>query len=159
MRSRTIAGLIILSAACTGWAVTLRASDPVGVYAVVEKIVLEPSDAAPQRVQIWGAFSMADRSDADTYGPAQRGYLYYSCPQGQDSVCRNEWADLKTVAGKNTGIGFGGRYKDLGRVRKLDEKVASPDTYPIQLGVVRMTGFRSTLPVVDRLKAALKGGS
>ena len=65
----------------------------------------------------------------------------------------------KTVAGKNTGIGFGGRYKDLGRVRKIDEKVASPDTYPIQLGVVRMTGFRSALPVVDRLKAALKGRS
>ena len=47
MRSRTIAGLIILGAACTGWAVTLRASDPVGVYAVVEKIVLEPSRCRP----------------------------------------------------------------------------------------------------------------
>ena len=156
MRSRMIGGLVILSAACAGWAVTLNASDPVGVYAVVEKIVLEPSDAAPQRIQIWGAFSLADPNHTDNYGPPQRGYLYYSCPQGQDSVCRNEWADLKTVAGKNTGIGFGGRYKDLGRVRKADEKVASPDTYPIQLGVVRMTGFRSSLPVVDRLKAALK---
>jgi hypothetical protein len=151
-----IGGLVILSAACAGWAVTLSASDPVGVYAVVEKIVLEPSDAAPQRIQIWGAFSLADRNHTDNYGPPERGYLYYSCPQGQDSVCRNEWADLKTVAGKNAGIGFGGRYKDLGRVRKADEKVASPDTYPIQLGVVRMTGFRSSLPVVDRLKAALK---
>jgi hypothetical protein len=41
-------------------------------------------------------------------------------------------------------------------VRKADEKVASPDTYPIQMGVVRMTGYRTSLPVVDRLKAMLK---
>ena len=151
-----IGGLVILAAACAGWAVTLNASDPVGVYAVVEKIVLEPSDAAPQRIQIWGAFSLAEKRNNDDYGPAQRGYLYYSCPAGQDSVCRSEWADLQSVAGKNTGIGFGGRFKELGRVRKADEKVASPDTYPIQLGVVRMTGGRASLPVVDRLKAALK---
>jgi hypothetical protein len=151
-----IGGLVILSAACVGWAVSLQASDPVGVYAVVEKVVLEPSDAAPQRVQVWGAFSMAEKDNADNYGPAQRGYLYYSCPAGQESVCRSEWADLKSVAGKNTGVGFGGRYKDSGRLRKADEKVASPDSYPIQMGIVRMTGFRTSLPVVDRLKAALK---
>jgi hypothetical protein len=156
MRNRMIGGLVILSVACAGWAVTLQASDPVGVYAVIEKIVLEPTDAAPQRVQIWGAFAVADRDSTDTYGAARRGYLYYSCPQEQESVCRNEWADLKSVAGKSTGIGFGGRYKDSGRVRQADEKVASPDTYPIQLGVVRMTGFRTSLPVIDRIKAALR---
>lgn len=151
-----LGGLVILSAACAGWAVTLQASDPVGVYAVIEKIVLEPTDAAPERVQIWGAFALAERDSTDTYGAARRGYLYYSCPQGQEHVCRNEWADLKSVAGKSTGIGFGGRYKDSGRIRKVDEKVASPDTYPIQLGVVRMTGFRSSLPVIDRIKEALR---
>jgi hypothetical protein len=156
MRNRTIGGLVILTAACTGWAVALQASDPVGVYAVVEKVVLEPAEGTPQRIQIWGAFAIAERDSTDNYGPAQRGYLYYSCPQGQEQVCRNEWADLKAVAGKSTGIGFGGRYKDSGRVRKADEKAASPDTYPIQLGIVRMTGFRSTLPVVDRLKATLR---
>lgn len=156
MKSRMIGGLVILSAACAGWAVTLQASDPVGVYAIIEKIVLEPADGAPQRVQIWGAFAIAERDSTDNYGAAQRGYLYYSCPQGQEQVCRNEWADLKSVAGKSTGIGFGGRYKDSGRVRKTDEKVASPDTYPIQLGVVRMTGFRSSLSVMDRIKDALR---
>jgi hypothetical protein len=123
---------------------------------VVEKIVLEPPDAVPQRIQIWGAFALAERNSPDEYGAPQRGYLYYSCPQGQESVCRSEWADLKTVAGKSTGIGFGGRYKDAGRVRKADEKAASPDPYPIQMGVVRMTGFRSSLPIIDRLKEALR---
>ena len=156
MRSRILGGLVILSAACAGWAVTLNASDPVGVYAVVEKIVLEPSDAAPQRIQIWGAFcwptptirTIMDRRNAATFITRAR--------RGRTASAGTNGADLKTVAGKNTGIGFGGRYKDLGRVRRADEKAASPDTYPIQLGVVRMTGFRSSLPVVDRLKAALK---
>jgi hypothetical protein len=156
MRTRITAGLVMFSAACVCWVTLLHASDPVGVYAVVEKVVLEPSDAAAQRIQIWGAFSLADRRSPDDYGPAQRGYLYYTCPQGQESVCRSEWADLKTVAAKETAIGFGGRYKEAGRVRKPDEKIASPDTYPIQMGVVRMTGFRSTLPLIDRLKAALR---
>jgi hypothetical protein len=156
MKSRLFAGVVILCGACAGWAVTLLASDPVGTYALVEKTVLEPSDGAPQRIQIWGAFEMANRDNPDNYGAPQRGYLYYSCPQGQESVCRNEWADLKSVAGTGTVIGFGGRYKDAGRVRKADEKVASPDPYPIQMGVVRMTGFRSSLPVIDQLKAAVK---
>jgi hypothetical protein len=148
--------LVLTTAACGGWAVTLRASDPVGIYALVEKVVLEPSEGTPQRIQIWGAFSLADSNHTDNYVPARRGYLYYSCPRGQERVCTSEWADLKSVAGKETGVGFGGRYKDLGRVRKADEKASAPDTYPIQLGVVRMTGFRSSLPVVDQLKAALR---
>ena len=42
---------------CALTTVTLRASDFVGVYTVVQKIVLEPGDTAPQRVQIWGAVS------------------------------------------------------------------------------------------------------
>ena len=129
MRLRTIGGVVVLG----GWAltaVTLRASDMVGVYTVIEKVVLEPSDAAPQRIQVWGAFALADGKSGSTYGPAQRGYLYYTCPQGQETVCRKEWADLKTVAGTDTGVGFGGRYKETGRVRKADEKPASPDAYP-----------------------------
>src|SRR5688500_7407456 len=110
MRLRTIGGLMVL-AACTLTAVTLRASDFVGVYAVVGKVVLEPSDAAAERIQIWGAFALSDGQRGSNYGPAQRGYLYYTCPAGQEAVCRREWADLKSVAGKDTGVGFGQRYK------------------------------------------------
>lgn len=155
MRLSTIGGGIVLGL-CALTAVTLRASDMVGIYTVVEKVLLEPSDAAPQRIQIWGAFALSDQKSGSNYGPAQRGYLYYSCPAGREAVCRKEWEDLKSVAGKDTGVGFGARYKDTGRIRKADEKPASPDVYPIQFGVVRLQAGHDSLPVIDRIKAALR---
>jgi hypothetical protein len=155
MRLRSIIGGIVLGV-CALTAVTLRASDMVGVYTVVEKVLLEPSDAAPERIQIWGAFALSDRKSGSTYGPAQRGYLYYSCPAGREATCRREWQDLKTVAGKDTGVGFGGRYKETGRIRKADETPASPDVYPIEMGVVRLSAGHESLPVIDRIKAALR---
>ena len=155
MRLSTIGWVIVLGA-CAMTVVTLGASDRVGVYAVIEKVVLEPSDAAPQRIQVWGAFALADRKSRNDYGPAERGYLYYACPPGQDTVCRAEWADLKSVAGKNTGVGFGARNRDTGRIRKADEKPASPDMYPIESGIVRLSAGHESLPVIDRLKTALR---
>ena len=35
----------------------LAASGQVSIYAIVEKVVLEPNDSAPERIQIWGAFT------------------------------------------------------------------------------------------------------
>ena len=153
MRLSIIGGLVVLGAALT--TVTLRASDFTGVYAVVDKVVLEPSDAAPQRIQIWGAFALADGKPGSNYGPAERGYLYYTCPSGQESICRKEWEDLKSVAGKDTGIGFGERRKATGRIRKAGEKPAAPDEYPIARGLVRLSAGHESLPVIARIKAAL----
>jgi hypothetical protein len=139
--------------------VVLRASDMVGVYGVVEKVVMEPNEKTPERIQIWGAFSVAE-GRGSTYGPAQRGYLYYSCPTGQESTCRKEWSDLKSVAGKSTAAGFGMRYKPTGRIRKADEKVATPDPYPIEMGVILVENGvdrgSDTMKVIDALKAAVK---
>ncbi len=45
MRLRTIGGVVALGA--LAMTVTLRASDIVGIYTVVEKVVLEPAEAAP----------------------------------------------------------------------------------------------------------------
>ena len=154
MKLSTLTGLAIL-VVCAAATVTLRASDFVGVYAVVEKVVLEPADAAPQRVQIWGAFALAEGSGS-TYGTPQRGYLYYACPAGRESACRKEWNDLKSVAGKDTGVGFGVRYKENGRIRKADEPPATPDPYPVERGIVRLSAGHDSLPVIDRIKAALR---
>jgi hypothetical protein len=154
MRLKTIGGAVALGALVM--TVTLGASDMVGIYTVVEKVVLEPSDAAPQRIQIWGAFAVADQKSGSTYGPAQRGYLYYTCMAGQEAACRKEWADLQSLAGKDTGVGFGARYKETGRVRKADEKPASPDVYPIERGIIRLSAGHDSLPVIDRIKAALR---
>lgn len=155
MRLSSIGGLVVLGA-CLVTTVALRASDFVGVYAVVEKVVLEPSEAAPERIQIRGAFAFSDGKRGSGYGDAQRGYLYYSCPAAQLTLCRKEWADLRTVAGKNIGVGFGGRYIATGRVRKADEVPASPDVYPIERGITRLSADHESLPVIDRIKAVLR---
>ena len=155
MRLSRIGGVLTL-AACALATVTVAASDFVGVYAVVEKVVLEPSEAAPQRIQIWGAFALSDGLRGSNYGPAQRGYLYYSCPAGQEATCRREWNDLKAVAGQDTGVGFGQRYKETGRIRKVDDKPAAPDVYPIERGIVRLSAGHESLPVIDQIKAALR---
>src|SRR5262245_13393965 len=95
----------------------VAASDPVGLYAVIDKIALEPAQGSPERIQIWGAFALADTRSPDDYAQPQTGYLYYRCASGQEATCRNEWNDLKSVAGKGIGVGFGGRYIATGRVR------------------------------------------
>jgi hypothetical protein len=159
MRKHLIVGLIVVASSMV-LTVALKASDRIGVYAVIEKVVLEPTEAAPERIQIWGAFALSDESSVSTYGPAQRGYLYYTCPQGKETVCRKEWADMKSLAGSATGVGFGQRHSPTGRIRKAGEKATAPDTYPIQMGIVRIENASDrgaeTLKVVDRIRQALK---
>jgi hypothetical protein len=158
MMKRTV-GFAGLTAALA-MSVVLHASDRVGIYGVIEKVVFEPSDNAAQRVQVWGAFALADGKSGSTYDAPQRGYLYYTCPSGQESTCRNEWSDLKSVAGKSTAVGFGQRFKPTGRIRNAKEKAASPDPYPIDMGVVKVESASDrgseTMKVIDGLRAALK---
>ena len=156
MRLSIIGGLMAL-AACVAGTATLLASDFVGVYAVVESVALEPNATAPERVQIRGAFALSEGMRGSNYGAAQRGYLYYSCPPGQQEICRREWADLQSVAGKNTGVGFGARHLPTGRIRKADETPAAPDVYPIERGIIRLAADHESLPVIDRIKAVLRG--
>ncbi len=155
MKARTIAAVLALAGAWAAGSARLDASDPIGLYAVIDKLVLEPAEGKPQRVQIWGAFSLADTRNNDDYGTPQKGYLYYSCAPAQASTCQNEWADLKSVAGKGVGVGFGGRHMPTGRVRSASDKPESPDTYPIRMGVVRMGSSGGQGDMVQKLKAAL----
>jgi hypothetical protein len=156
MSSRVPGAVLLLSAGVAFATIAVAASDRVGVYAVVEKVVLEPSDKQPQRVQVWGAFQLAVKTNPNDYSDPQRGYLYYSCPAGQEATCRNEWADLQSVAGKGQAVGFGTRFKELGRVRKADEKPASPDAYPIEMGIMRISSNTYHSAIAERLKLALK---
>ena len=156
MLKRMISGLAVAGVMTALATDVLRASDPIGVYAIVDRVVVEPSSGPPQRIQIWGAFAIAQPDNPDDYGPAQRGYLYFGCPQGQAEVCRNEWSDVQSVAGKSTAIGFGARRLNNGRVRKADEKPASPDEYPIRMGVMRVSGRPGQNETVAKLKTALR---
>src|SRR5438034_6084567 len=63
------------------------ASDPVGIYALVDKVVFEPNETNPERIQIWGGFAIAE-GYGYTYKNAQRGYLYYKV--NSDNPTRSE---------------------------------------------------------------------
>ena len=148
-------------------AATLSASDPVGIYAIVQKVIFEPNDKAPERIQIWGVFALADTvRGGNSYTKPQHGYLYYSLPKGKESTALKEWADFKAVAGTGQGIAFSGRYSQLGKVRPESEKPASPDSYSPDssfangIGVTKVNpapGYQDNMTdIVAQLKAALK---
>jgi hypothetical protein len=147
------AAIVVAALAVAG--VALKASDPVGVYARIDRVVLEPNAQEPMDVQLWGAFSVAiprtatgqqPRPDdafgtvayGNVYGPVQNGYLYYTCPRTQERTCQAEWRDLLSVAGKSEIVGFGARWTPAGRVRAASEKPASPDLYTLNVGVVKI---------------------
>jgi len=117
-----------------------RASDPVGVYGFVDRVVFEPSEAAPERIQVWGAFALAKKSPGNLeYSDAERGYLYFKLRPGDEAVCKKEWADLKAVAGKREIVAFGSRHEEPQPTRrKLDAKAENPDVHPKGLGVTKL---------------------
>jgi hypothetical protein len=94
-----------------------RGSDPTGIYGIVDRVVIEPSDADPQRVQIWGVFALAEGRGGDAYSAPASGYLYYALPKAEVEKAKTEWLDLKRVAGTGQPVAFGARYAERGRVR------------------------------------------
>lgn len=129
--------------------------DPIGAYVIVDRVVLEPSEGAPQRAQIWGTFVLAADRRGQTYGRPQYGYFYYSAEPGKEDVCRREWADFKRAAGTGTVIGFGHTYelKGLGRLRGHGEGVKSPEPYPVGNGLTKVTRGPDYPPIRELLTA------
>jgi hypothetical protein len=100
------------------------ASGALGIYCIVEKVVFEPDEKAPTRLQLWGAFAFVESSGGPglIVSSAARGYLYFRLDGGaypaREDVIRREWADLKAVAGTGQAVGFGswgyiGAFSDL----------------------------------------------
>ena len=130
-------------------------SDWTGVYARIDKVVFEPNESAPERIQIWGAFAIASKQSPSRYEPAERGYLYYSLKPGKEEVCRKEWADLKAVAGTNEIVSFGSR-SEPSRLHKAADKPGDPDLYPVDSGVTKLSGRNSDYGPIHDLKSLPK---
>ncbi|MBI3263830.1 MAG: hypothetical protein HYZ58_11860, partial [Acidobacteria bacterium] len=136
------------------------ASDPVGIYALIDRVVFEPDATHPAAIQIWGVFALSDGRRGDNYRSAERGYLYYTIDRSNEAACRAEWSDLRAVAGTGHPIGFGARYSSTGRVRRPSEAPAKPDRYPLGVGLVRMLDRHLGPQVHQELRrAAGRGGS
>ena len=149
---KSVSRWILLAVAAAVLATPAQASDPIGVYALVENVTFEPDEKAPERIQVRGVFALAD-GRGDAYLPARRGYLYYSLTPGKEDVARKEWSDLRAVAGSGQVIGFGSRYGAKGRLRAPSDKRETPDPYPIGFGLVKVLGRMG--PQIEKdLKAA-----
>jgi hypothetical protein len=107
------------------FAAATRASDPVGIYAVIDKVVLEPKEGTPERIQVWGVFVVASNRGANHTGPT-RGYMYFTTTPGKEDVCRREWADLKRIAGTDTVVAFGSSYRPAPSVVRKPTPKAEP---------------------------------
>jgi hypothetical protein len=128
-------------------------SDRMGVYCIVDKVVLEPKEAA-NTAQVHGTCAIADAESWYFEAPA-RGYFYYTVPAGGETNARREWADLSSVAGTKQVVAFGRRYHPVGRLRPTTEAPAKPDTYPLHFGVIKFTGAGApeVRDVAEKIKA------
>jgi len=127
------------------------ASDPIGIYALVDKVVFEPNATSPERIRIWGAFAIAEGSGY-TYKSAERGYLYYKVNPENPTACRSEWNDLKSVAGTGQIVAFASRYGEKGALRKKETKPGNPDVYPIAMGLTKVKEKKDYEPIQQLAK-------
>jgi hypothetical protein len=143
---------------CRKWAVCLgvvlaacgvaRASDPVGVYAILDKVEAEPKLGPAERVRVTGTFALAKAGSRDDYLAPARGVIYFSLVKGKEDQCRKEWADLGRVAGTGQCVAFGSRYLKNATIRKRSDPTKDPDVYPLGVGVTKIpasTGISKSL--------------
>ena len=134
------AGWLLATLLWFAGATALAASGPVGIFGIVERVVFEPNDRAPERVRIFGAFAYVDGNEQTTIvtSPARRGYLYFKLPTTAENnatpreieAAKVEWADLKAVAGTGQAVGFG-RWGYIAGFGQL-----SPDARPVLPAVI-----------------------
>jgi len=96
-----------------------RFKDPAGVYGVIDRVVFEPDESNPERIQLWGVFALSKtftvengelvEVDFGAMHPAKRGYLYYAIHPDDEATTRAEWAELRSLAGTGAPVAFGGR--------------------------------------------------
>jgi hypothetical protein len=108
------------------------AGGPPPAQLVVEKIVFEPNEKAPKRVQIWGQFALLD--NGAHYGAPVKGYLYYEIEQGKEEKAKKEIDVVKKAAGRKYVVSFGHcGYPDVkAQLRKPGVKPASPVAFPLE---------------------------
>lgn len=141
-----------IAAAFLLWVGAAHASGPIAVYALVDKVSMEPNADHPERIRISGVFVLSSVPEgcgspsnpcSTSYSGAQKGTLYFSLPAQNADQALREWADVQSVAGTRQVVGFGsGWFRNDARVIKDGEK-AAPVVWPINnTGVVKVNGDR-----------------
>src|SRR5262249_47398595 len=128
MKTSLAALLVALS-----WAAVAQAGGPPPMYILVEKVVLEPNETSPERVQIWGYFTRTAKPKSEEYSPPVYGWMYLS---GGGDECRKQWLRLRQDAGKGKVLPIGSCLEAPQGlalpIRKPDERPEKPDgAYPL----------------------------
>jgi hypothetical protein len=122
----------------------------IGIYGIVNKVVLEPDENAPERIQIWGLFAVPVPISSGLYRAPRRGILYFSLPSDKKKIAIKEWAELKRLAGSGQILGFaeywvpnpndpqGNPHTSLVVHVHEDVPLGSPDPYPLGIGVLKI---------------------
>jgi hypothetical protein len=119
----------------------------------VSRLVLEPNEDAPTRIQIWGLFSELDQRKS-TYGSPVYGYLYYRAAPGKEEQCRTKWNELRKLVAAEQLVAFGmcGSPRIAGHLRKPTEHVESPLVFPlVEEGFTNARRFCTFSPHVKQL--------
>ena len=107
-----------------------QAGGPPPVYVVVDKVTLEPSADAPDRVKISGSFVRLADARKYEYGKPVEGYVYLSLG-GDAAKARAEWEAWRQAAGtgKVVAVGACGEAGVLltAPIHKPGERSAKPD--------------------------------
>jgi hypothetical protein len=88
---------------------------------------------------VWGGFALAKKTpNRLEYHDPEHGYMYFKLRPGEEEVSKKEWADLKSVAGKQQIVAFGSRDAEpQPTIRKADAKPENPDVYPKGFGMTK----------------------
>lgn len=145
MTRRHAAALFVLLGLAT---VGLSASGQSGVYAVIEKVVLEPAAGQAERIQVWGAFALMERAGEGfttyVFRKPARGYMYFTVPATpvEAQNARREWKDLASLAGTKQPVAFGYwdnyRRDQMPTVRAEADKPTNPDVYLMDVGLTKL---------------------
>jgi hypothetical protein len=100
-------------------------SDPAGVYAVLDQVVLLPDERAPTGVELHGAFALAEGGRGEYYRTPRAGVLRFALGKDADGS-RTQWRELREHAGKQRIVTFGSRY-ELHDQGAHGPRVAAPD--------------------------------
>ena len=159
--SRTVGTAAALALTLFLATVGLHASDPIGVYGIIDRVTVTPAAGGSATVQIWGAFAVAvlprpsgTYKPEDAYRKVAKGYLLFRCPAFTGSTCSNEVNDLKAMAGTGEVAGFGAAWRTPPRVRPNEEPAKDPDPYELNVGVVKLGKFGDYPTIAAALKAA-----
>jgi len=90
-----------------GAAVVSAKEATIGIYGLIDRVTLDPDGAAPNTVKISGWFVAPVRMSSGEYGAPQHGTLYLRLPPGQEYFARQDWEQLKKIAGSGRVVGFG----------------------------------------------------